>query len=69
MSEQGKAEEAGNEQDSSISQQENCIHNKTESSEVDEKDENGQVRTRKLENNFLLIYLVWVYLFVLWGSI
>ncbi|XP_060103582.1 cAMP-regulated phosphoprotein 21 isoform X3 [Heteronotia binoei] len=44
MSEQGKAEEAGNEQDSSISQQENCIHNKTESSETDEKDENGQKR-------------------------
>lgn len=47
MSEQGKAEEAGNEQDSSISQQENCIHNKTESSEIDEKDENGQVRIRE----------------------
>ncbi|XP_077160147.1 cAMP-regulated phosphoprotein 21 isoform X2 [Paroedura picta] len=44
MSEQGKTEEAGNEQDSSISQQENCIHNKTESSELDEKDENGQKR-------------------------
>ncbi|KAL8165571.1 UNVERIFIED_CONTAM: hypothetical protein K2H54_048064 [Gekko kuhli] len=43
MSEQGKAEEAGNEQDSSISQQENCI-NKTESSEIDDKDENGQKR-------------------------
>ncbi|XP_053118055.1 cAMP-regulated phosphoprotein 21 isoform X2 [Hemicordylus capensis] len=43
MSEQGKAEEVGNEQDSAISQQENCI-NKNESSEADEKEENGQKR-------------------------
>ncbi|XP_062986126.1 cAMP-regulated phosphoprotein 21 isoform X4 [Elgaria multicarinata webbii] len=42
MSEQGKAEEAGNEQDSAISQQENCIFNKTESSEADDKEENGK---------------------------
>ncbi|XP_054847277.1 cAMP-regulated phosphoprotein 21 isoform X2 [Eublepharis macularius] len=42
MSEQGKAEDAGNEQDSALSQQENCIHNKTEGSERDEKDENGK---------------------------
>ncbi|XP_028607072.1 cAMP-regulated phosphoprotein 21 isoform X2 [Podarcis muralis] len=38
MSEQGKTEETGSEQDSAISQQENCILN----SEVDEKDENGK---------------------------
>ncbi|XP_061442867.1 cAMP-regulated phosphoprotein 21 isoform X4 [Rhineura floridana] len=42
MSEQGKTEEAGNEQDSAISQQENCILNKTESPEADEKEENGK---------------------------
>uniref|UniRef100_A0ABM5GQJ7 cAMP-regulated phosphoprotein 21 isoform X3 n=1 Tax=Pogona vitticeps TaxID=103695 RepID=A0ABM5GQJ7_9SAUR len=38
MSEQGKGEEAGNEQDSAVSQQENCIL----SSEADEKEENGK---------------------------
>ncbi|KAF7247957.1 cAMP-regulated phosphoprotein 21 [Varanus komodoensis] len=42
MSEQGKAEEAGNEQDSAISQQENCILNTTECSEADDKEENGK---------------------------
>lgn len=41
MSEQGKAGEAGNELDT---QQDNCILNTTESSEADDKDENGQVR-------------------------
>lgn len=41
MSEQGKAGEAGNELDT---QQDNCILNTTESSEADDKDENGQKR-------------------------
>ncbi|XP_060542046.1 cAMP-regulated phosphoprotein 21 isoform X4 [Pantherophis guttatus] len=41
MSEQDKLE-AGNELDSSLSQPENCILNKTESSEVDEKEEYGK---------------------------
>ena len=47
MSEQGKGEEAGNEQDSAVSQQENCIL----SSEADEKEENGKSdQVRKLSN-------------------
>ncbi|XP_066483462.1 cAMP-regulated phosphoprotein 21 [Tiliqua scincoides] len=46
MSEQGKAGETGNELDSAISQQENCILNTTESSEADDKDENGQQKKR-----------------------
>lgn len=41
MSEQDKLE-PGNELDSSLSQPENCILNKTESSEVDEKEEYGK---------------------------
>lgn len=48
MSEQGKGEEAGNEQDSAISQQENCIL----SSEVDEKEENGKSDQVRKWSNF-----------------
>ncbi|XP_029141309.1 cAMP-regulated phosphoprotein 21 [Protobothrops mucrosquamatus] len=42
MSEQDKLEEAGNELDSALSQSENCVLNKTESSEADEKEEYGK---------------------------
>ncbi|XP_026535319.1 cAMP-regulated phosphoprotein 21 [Notechis scutatus] len=42
MSEQDKLEEVGNELDSALSQPENCILNKTESSEVDEKEGYGK---------------------------
>ncbi|XP_063160166.1 cAMP-regulated phosphoprotein 21 isoform X2 [Candoia aspera] len=50
MSEQGKLEEAGNELDSALSQPENCILNKTESSEVDEKEENGKSDQKRSVN-------------------
>lgn len=42
MSEQDKLEEAGNELDSALSQSENCVLNKTESSEADEKEGYGK---------------------------